>query len=330
MEDFSSSSYAHWMEQLFPVLGDLPLWKITVPGSHDSGAYHLSNAIAPGGSAPDWVQMLLKIGDQVPLVGQDLDNFIFEVLRDWSLTQNLDIAGQLNLGARYFDLRPTFYQNDFYTYHGLVGPSFADILGQIKDFLGTVSRELVILDVSHFANFQNEQHAQFISLIQETIGDLLFGETGADLLATTLGQYVANGPRALLIYEDAYIVQHPQAGFWPALSLYNNYANTPDFSIMQADQLGKLQAHSGNAQEMFLLSWTLTPNNNTILEDVLKRIATFGQDRGSLYKLCQTANPKLASFVQKYGSQYKMNVLYTDFCETSGSTLLATSIDSFE
>ncbi len=81
---------------------------------------------------------------------------------------------------------------------------------------------------------------------------------------------------------------------------------------------------------MFLLSWTLTPNNDTILEDVLKRVATLGHDRGSLYKLSQTSNPQLASFVQQYGCQYKMNVLYTDFCESSGSTLLAIGLDSIE
>ncbi len=183
MENSSSDDYAHWMERLFPVLQDLPLWQITVPGSHDSGAYRLSNAIAPGGSAPEWIQNLLRIGDQIPLVGQDLDNFILEVLHDWSLTQSLDIAGQLNLGIRYLDLRPTFYQNNFYAYHSLVGPSFADILGQIKSFLNNISRELVILDFSHFANFQDEQHAQFISLIQETLGNLLFAQAGADLLA---------------------------------------------------------------------------------------------------------------------------------------------------
>jgi hypothetical protein len=72
-------------------------------------------------------------------------------------TRNLDIAGQLTYGARYFDIRPVIADGTFKTghyskvlglYQGGNGQSIADIISQVNSFLAK-NHKLVILDLSH-------------------------------------------------------------------------------------------------------------------------------------------------------------------------------------
>ena len=91
------------------------LHQIVVPGAHDAGC-------SIGGFSP---------------------------LAQASRTQTLDMAGQLNHGVRYFDIRPTWYRpwngaRQWYTFHGNIGPVVA-YYGQRIDGQGGVLDQLVQL-----------------------------------------------------------------------------------------------------------------------------------------------------------------------------------------
>ncbi|MCB0642090.1 MAG: hypothetical protein KDC44_10640 [Phaeodactylibacter sp.] len=111
---------SQWMTELKPIIGDKKLHEIFIPGTHDSGSWAL------GG---------------IPL----------------AKTQSRDFKGQLEAGARYFDLRITYMQlvpgyeaNTFYLHHG--GASHAALklstqLQAVKTFLDQHPNEVVILHV---------------------------------------------------------------------------------------------------------------------------------------------------------------------------------------
>ena len=146
-----------WMTNLFysePGFAERPLSNITLPGTHDTGCY--------------------------------VDHLISNYL---SKTQTQDVAGQLAGGIRYFDIRPYMTAaNEFWTYHGpiYVGGQLDGahgILSQVNQFMQQLARgdrELVILNISHFYNFNNAMHQSLIQQIQNIVGDNLVPYTQAE------------------------------------------------------------------------------------------------------------------------------------------------------
>ncbi|WP_144633797.1 hypothetical protein [Bordetella genomosp. 13] len=135
-----------------------------------------------------------------------------------SLTQTKNVLGQLAGGIRYFDIRPCFYGEQIYTYHGPL--YYGDridgdegILAQVKAFMDSLAdtdRELVILNVAHFYKFDDARHEKLIATIQETLGRYLvdFNQNGIDLFnnpyETVLTDQSGNtGSRVAIVYDGA-------------------------------------------------------------------------------------------------------------------------------
>jgi hypothetical protein len=123
-----SFSPQRWMSDCLHHIGSMQLRDICIPATHDSGMSKLT-----------WCTQL----------GTENN----------SLTQTHDIAGQLQLGIRQFDIRPALEpDNTFWSYHvsesdllgwqGGRGQSLAEIIEQVNAF--TVRNpEIIILDISH-------------------------------------------------------------------------------------------------------------------------------------------------------------------------------------
>ena len=91
---------ARWMEQLVksvPGAAELPLGKLYIPGTHDSGTWALSNKsellleVSEGALAAAVAQL-----NSLPFIG----NTVKEVAAKWSRTQSQDMRGQLENGVR--------------------------------------------------------------------------------------------------------------------------------------------------------------------------------------------------------------------------------------
>lgn len=135
------SDYSHWMQDLAPIIGNVPINQIPIPGSHDSGTYSLDRR---------------------------------------AITQNLTIEQQLKRGIRYFDLRPREQKRRFYIHHTLGTdyhlatypekgyPSGMDvnalkdadgndiIFAQMRHFLINNPSEVLILRFQNFDSFTND------------------------------------------------------------------------------------------------------------------------------------------------------------------------------
>jgi hypothetical protein len=271
-----------WMEQQYNTLRTKPLWQVTLPGSHDSGAYDMGTDRAPCHDAPDWVPGT--------------------VVRLFATAHNLNMAGQLQNGARYFDLRPYYKDGTFYAYHDVLGANFENILNDVAWFLQHTKRELVILKISHFCNFDDYMHQQLVNLITQKLGTYLFKNMSANLLTTTIEEFVGLGSKVIIWYDDSYITNHPTDGFWKNFSIYDSYAETDSYSIMEGDQLHKMKTNPGSSTKLFLLSWTLTFKD---WKSPAKGL--------SLQAIAAAANRNLGRFLAENANRYQTNVLYVDF-----------------
>ncbi|MFF7296430.1 hypothetical protein [Streptomyces sp. NPDC008265] len=98
----SELALGSWMEQLRGTVGDRPLNRIVMPGSHDAGSWSITRNSG-----------LCRYGESA------------HVARKWpalassmSRTQSGSLTRQLDAGARYFDLRLCKVDGAWYTYHG--------------------------------------------------------------------------------------------------------------------------------------------------------------------------------------------------------------------
>lgn len=180
-----------WMERMAGRLDLKPLWKLTLPASHDSGMYALEDKRVREECRD------LKI--DVPV----------SEIKKYAKTQSRTIGEQLAAGIRYFDLRPVHDGGNFRVYHDLEGPNFLGengILQQIATFFKGVQKELVIIKLKKFCNFDSNAHRLFIGEIQARLTNYLWDPgttvTGEQLLHTTFGTFINSGPRLLIIYHD--------------------------------------------------------------------------------------------------------------------------------
>lgn len=236
------------MHTNLPSLGCQPLRHICLPGSHDAGMSTLSHST------------ILAIPQN-------------------TLTQWIDIAGQLAAGIRYFDVRPVISAGQFVAGHyskigdnwvGGNGQDIESMIDQINTFLST-NQELVILDLSHMYNTDEEwrdlnpdEFSQLLTQLED-LQHRYIGPTGpnGDLSVLPLNSFIATGACVVIINSQTSLAMPTTlpTGVFPysALNIFNSYADTPLPSVMANDQISKMMAQrTSQDSDMFLLSWTLT------------------------------------------------------------------------
>ena len=89
----------------------IPIYRISIPGTHDSGA------------------------DQLPII--------------FSQTQTMTVSEQLYSGVRYFDIRCRHFNDDFAIHHGAfyMGKNFNSIMNQVTGFLQLFPTETVLMRI---------------------------------------------------------------------------------------------------------------------------------------------------------------------------------------
>ncbi|HEX2077931.1 MAG TPA: hypothetical protein VHG08_09485, partial [Longimicrobium sp.] len=211
-------------------------------------------------------------------------------------TQTADVAGQLAVGVRYFDLRPAVWKvtddsPTLYTGHfssaaggqGCLGEKLSDILDAVARFMQSTQDEIVILKFSHYGDsdtraFPPALQQRMIALVQGTLHSwMLTAQVGEKAGRLTVGQVIDGGKRVLCVFDglapDLYdpangILQYgsvdpanPDALQQTNLDVYDSYTGTENTVMMMADQLFKYRQFTRaplDDGEFFLLSYTLT------------------------------------------------------------------------
>ena len=115
-----------WMEDNLNFIGNYTLNEIMIPGTHDSGAFTLSDKMCPNGDLDikKWVDLASKLHIDVT-----------QLIRKWGIAQPKNIYTQLTSGVRHLDLRAMWDDGEWYTHHALEGNTINSILKEIIQFL---------------------------------------------------------------------------------------------------------------------------------------------------------------------------------------------------
>lgn len=312
----SCNAYRTWMGDLFEVLRERKLFQLTLPGTHDSGAYQLERIRTPGSrsSIPQWVESLRQ---QACFQG-----IIDQVILDFSLTQSMPIAKQLDAGIRYLDLRVCLHDGNFHAHHGFVGPSLSVAFAELQSFMQSVTQELVIVHASHFSAVDSpDSHQAFIELILKYLDGYLltpqdYGSV-KELCCASFGNLVDKGPRIIFIYDDLYLKTNPSPYFWPGSLMYSHWANTTDMAVLAHEQAVQLATCAGCEQRLFVLQWLSTPQVTDLQSAALGFMNPFRQGcTPTLLELCKNGPcQNLRKFLDERKEQ--VNVIMVDFFEHS-------------
>jgi len=284
---------ASWMYDHLAQLGSKKMKQLYIPGSHDAGMY-------TGG---------------------------FSTL---GKTQELSIYGQLAAGQRYFDLRVEWNDPVFDIHHnGINGPRLSDVLQQIADFCNEGRRELVILDFSHFSHFDDSTiYDKFVTEVNNKISTWMYKTKPSDkrLADITLSEYISNGMALVVVVDESWPVDDPEAGFWVFrnsesdeaaegdLRVFDQYAKDMDYEDVKTDQTEKYENYNGYCDpaitvpcDLFLLSWTCTSPVGA-----------------GVWQVSKNVNRHLGDFMLNLtmpnDSGYYPNIIYVDYCEFSRAT----------
>jgi hypothetical protein len=122
-----------WMTNLPQKLRTTPIIYLSIPGSHDSMTYDISEKSRVAPDAEPVIQKLKFLGP-----------FLTAIMVKWSKTQLVTPTEQLCNGIRYFDLRIATKKHDaqFYFVHGLYSSEVSKVLEEVKVFLDTHPKEV--------------------------------------------------------------------------------------------------------------------------------------------------------------------------------------------
>ena len=133
--------------------------ELVIPGSHDSFAYDFK-ILGPNESGmPRIANLFIKL---------------------WAKCQSKTIYEQLLMGIRYFDIRITKYNGEYYTIHSLIAIPVGQILHDILLFIDTFPTEKIILDFNHL---YIDDVKEFEEYLKFQIGDKAVSNNNDNIIA---------------------------------------------------------------------------------------------------------------------------------------------------
>lgn len=230
----------HWMQLLKKDLWDTRLTKVVIPGTHDTGATSYFSSTAAE-----------------------------NVVGRWTFTQDESLWQQLVIGARYLDMRISYYsrtQEKFYVNHGEV--IIAPLQRYIDDVVNFMNQteEIVIFDIHdlvHGFNGYPERHQELIGLLESSFG--LWMAPRALGPNPTMSELWDNGSRLIVTYPSSE-VSSSQFLWHPVYHLWGNVNNIEDLEaylytgIPQQMNRGSLWSamaqFTPSAMDVVLNSWS--------------------------------------------------------------------------
>ncbi|XP_068614857.1 PI-PLC X domain-containing protein 1-like [Brachionichthys hirsutus] len=287
------TGYEEWMSQLPSELHSIPLFNLSIPGSHDSMSYDLD--IHSSILEPDRLKKFSRIYCARKIVCK------------WAITQEEDITKQLDSGVRYFDLRIARKPNDadptrLYFHHGLyTRTDVKTVLNMMNDWAERHPKEILILALSHFKGFDKKierpLHTHLMNAIKTLFGSKLVPRKGTPTL-----KICWENKRNVIVSYDYRRNHHPE--LWGAIKyVYGNSMNPINVETKLCQELER----TPRPFKGFLVCGL----NLTLPEDV--RIFKY------ILRLCDNfpnvihrSLPRLLQWVNEQASKTPMNIIASD------------------
>ena len=284
-----------WMSGLS---SSLRLDQVTLPGTHDSGAYALTTEFNSNDPA---AQSLVDLGLSASVIGTFVCKF--------ALTQTADLTVQLKGGVRYFDLRVDYDASSatFRLHHLLFGDAVLPALQEMKTFLTANPSEIVVIEMSNmYAEPSESIRTEFQSALVSIFGSMLYPETTQ---LDTLAEMRKNQQQVILVVHDSIVQDHDS--IWSRNAIKNTYADTTDLDKMvefNGEKIVEFQTTQSTSL-FYKISWTLTPDSDYITSN-------FATSTGGVYDLAKPANAALPSFISTQQTELFGQLLIVDYFET--------------
>jgi len=273
---------SNWMERNWESIANKTLQEITLPGTHDAGSYNLTDQLS---GLPDWVEEAVKVAD---FFGLD----VTDIINAWTKSQIFNFYEQLQQGIRYFDTRVIYstYYSEWRTHHSVViGNPMKTLFTNVKQFIDQFKKEVIVIELSHQTTFTDAQEKQFLDMIQSILGAHLWPPSRGFV---PIQQMIDEGKNILLSLTFG-----SAPNIWPSTTIINTYSNTAVLSQMESyntDQVASWAKHGIYPNQLYKISWTLTPDSDTILQSLLP------WEPRTLIDLANTANTAMESWFNSH------------------------------
>lgn len=314
----------NWMGNLPESAKQRKMNQFVLPGTHDSGAYQMKLSKTPKG----------KLGKIATLI--NIGRFLGakKVVKDFTLTQHYNFSEQLNLGARYLDLRICFNEKDkkYYISHSFACTPLEDALSQIKEFMESHPKEILMLQIQPdhpHAKSTREHKEGLYELLDKHLGSLAvrhaeqasqpineFGQMSYQELINK-NQRVAFGFHGLGISDnDKYKEFH-----WKSNLNNNGWLNKPNLQtgLVKLDE--KLEHSQKNKNEMHCVATSLTPKNKEYVKTGVKKYLPMAKskDRGKLSSSIIKLGREMNAYIPKKINSKYHGIVYCDSPDHSGA-----------
>eukprot|EP01080_Neovahlkampfia_damariscottae_P012134 gene12134-5625_t len=285
------------MEQDYEILKNQTLTDITLPGTHESGAYWVSNEVSS--DAPDFVKDFY----------QKYKISFSYFFKKWSTNQGLTIYEQLMRGIRFLDLRNCENENgDFKMCHGLYGNSFEIFLSDIKKFMENYRKEILVITLTSRSSVKN--HQKFINLVKKYLETWLL-ETKEGYIQ--IGKMIERNKRIILYYSNS---RYANDNIWPNYHYSSHWANTNELDQLMKNEINWVKQNSGNPKKFIIPQWVLTETDREIKNSIYLMLNLPGRTNfkviDGIKRFVSSTNQKLIEFI-KATENYRFNALEVDF-----------------
>ena len=278
--------FKNWQYKNRQKLSELPINKIIVPGTHDSGAYDVIFNKSLKGGQKLWE--ILRIASRFA-------PWVYFIVRSWTLCQNKNFYQQLNAGIRSFDIRLTYREADdrWYISHTLLTCTVEDMIKQTVQFLNENPYEFIIFQIKF--DYNNRKLSNSINdnsikskfwkelnkdlnfstrIYQGNLNDKLDDEVKQVKSSNipTYSELLRLKKNIILLPKDT-IYSDNQYGIQNVLSQNNNlnqfWSDTReinDWNVKNKKFLDKLSVPTNKFNELLC---TLTGDGDTIISDII-------------------------------------------------------------
>lgn len=307
-----------WMSDLDAFIGTRKLREITLPGTHDSGAYEFVSTELDQYNRGEWDALYDRIADSI----------VDDIIRYLSRTQSKTIYEQLAGGIRYLDIRAMVSRVDhqWHMYHGRVAHSVAVCLDDIVRFLGELDNrgkhgEVVIVSFGNLEAFAENTIGNLATAIATRLDPWLY--KGGAYAEKSIREICAGSNRVIVLFDDAATYN---ANFFSGASIS---VDTNGDDIL--DSTRRSIASFSNPNHLLVrLPWTREPGRSNVISTVLDLIVEslnpvnwftgFDYEKYGLHKMALETNGMLGNAIVGHGERitgFRFNIITVDFFDES-------------
>jgi len=272
---------ANWMGQLGPILGDATLLDLTLPGTHDSMTYDLSDTLSDGYEGMSAAASAILHTVTPGVAGR--------FIRRQGQTQGITVTEMLEGGIRFIDFRIMYSvgpdriagRKDWYCLHGCESKRKAiEYLREVHAWMVAHPKEVVVIWASRHGNTAltgtdqypgttpSERQA-FFEQVEDVFGELLM--ENVSLNETSVAELQRRNQRLLWFASDYAESTKSSARAWDARSIDNQLkggGHGREFVDFMTQGASKLR--EDRACNQFLLVSLSSGPSQAAVEDALK------------------------------------------------------------